>query len=79
MKLSPIYLEQLEAKKLEGRLEGMIENLRANIISILQKRFETVPSELIAQINRLEEVAKLQQLHLETISVNSLAEFESLI
>ena len=83
MKLSPIYLEQLEAKKLEGllegRIEGMIENLRANIISILQKRFETVPSELIAQINRLEEVAKLQQLHLETISVNSLAEFESLI
>ena len=75
IKLSPIYLEQLEAKKLEGQ----VETLRANIISILAKRFQTVPSDLISQINRLEDTVKLQQLLLETISVQSLAQFESLI
>ena len=75
MKLSPIYLQRLEGKKLEGQ----VETLRANIISILEKRFQTVPSQLVAQINRLEDTAKLQQLLLETISTNSLAEFENLI
>ena len=75
MKLSPIYLQRLEGKKLEGQ----VETFWANIISILEKRFQTVPSQLVAQINRLEDTAKLQQLLLETISVNSLAEFESLI
>jgi len=79
VKLSPIYLEQLEAKKLEGREEGQLETLRTNIISILEKRFQTVPSDLISQINSLEDMIKLQKLLLETISVNSLAEFQSLI
>jgi hypothetical protein len=83
VKLSPIYLEQLEAKreegKLEGREEGIITNLRDNIISILSKRFQTLPSELVSQINSLEDKVKLQQLHLETISVNSISEFQTLI
>ncbi len=91
VKLSPIYLEQLQAKKLEGleqgkiegrvegKLEGELETLKTNIISILEKRFQTLPSDLISQINRFEDKIKLQQLLLETISVNSLAEFQSLI
>ena len=115
MKLSPIYLQRLEEKKLEGleegklqgklegleegklqgklegklegklqgklegKLEGQVETLRANIISILEKRFQTIPTELVSQINTFEDTVKLQQLHLETISVNSLAEFQSLI
>jgi hypothetical protein len=91
MKLSPIYLQQLEAKKLEGlqegrqegrqegQEEGIIINLRANIISLLEKRFHTVSPELVSRINSLQEVSKLQQLLLETISVTSVTEFENLI
>ena len=63
----------------KGIEQGRLENFHANIISILEKRFETVPSELSSKINSLEDVAKLQQLLLETISVNSLTEFQSLI
>ena len=75
MKLSPIYLNRLEEKKLEGQ----VETLRTNIISILEKRFQTVPSNLSSQINSLEDIVKLRQLLLETISVNSLGEFQNLI
>ena len=65
--------------QIEGKLEGQVETLKDNIISILEKRFETVPSDLISQINSLEDKVKLQQLLLETISVNSLTEFQNLI
>lgn len=63
----------------QGRQQGMIENLRSNVISILRKRFETLSPELVEQINSLEDISRLQQLLLETISVNSLAEFQNLI
>ncbi len=63
----------------EGIEQGKLETLHGNIISILEKRFQTVPSDLVSQINSLEDKVKLQQLHLETISVNSLADFQSLI
>ncbi len=65
--------------KEEGIEQGKLETLHANIISILEKRFQIVPSDLISQINSLEDKVKLQQLLLETISINSLAEFQSLI
>ncbi|MGD1713506.1 hypothetical protein [Dapis sp. BLCC M172] len=50
-----------------------------NIIDLLQKRFNSVPETLIIELNNIEDLAQLKQLHLETISVNSVAEFEELI
>ncbi|WP_373481202.1 hypothetical protein [Geminocystis sp.] len=59
--------------------KGIQQNLQNNIVSILQKRFEVIPSELIDKINNINDIQELQKLLLETISVNSIADFESLV
>ncbi len=63
----------------EGIQEGIKQNLKSNIISILEKRFQVVPSQLINLINGLSDITQLQKLHIETISVNSLEDFQELI
>ncbi|OZH55916.1 hypothetical protein AFK68_01515, partial [Hydrocoleum sp. CS-953] len=50
-----------------------------NIIDLLQKRFNSVPETLIIELNNIEDLTQLKQLLLETISVNSVGEFEELI
>ncbi|MGD1713505.1 hypothetical protein [Dapis sp. BLCC M172] len=50
-----------------------------NIIDLLQKRFNSVPETLIIELNNIEYLTQFKQLLLETISVNSVAEFEELI
>ena len=42
-------------------------------------RFSLVPETLVETLNNIEDLARLKQLHLETIRVNSVAEFEELI
>jgi hypothetical protein len=63
----------------KGIQQGIKENLRSNIIALLEKRFENIPSELINTINQMQDTNKLQTLLLETISINSLSDFQSLI
>jgi len=73
-------LEQgLEQGLQQGLQQGTKQNLKANIISLLQKRFETIPPELLESLNNLDDVSRLQELLLETISVNSVAEFALLL
>ena len=48
------------------------------IINLLQKRFGELSETLVESINQIEDISQLDQLVLETISVNSLAEFETL-
>ena len=83
MSLRNIFREKLAQEKQEGIQQGIQrgieQNLRVNIISILEKRFETVPFELIDLINNISDKEELQKLHLETISINSLTEFQNLI
>lgn len=58
---------------------GIQKTLRKSIINLLQKRFVTLPNELVESINNLEDIPRLEQLNLETISVNSVEEFQKLI
>jgi hypothetical protein len=55
------------------------KNQQKNIISILKKRFGDLPEDLISAINQIDDLAQLERLHLETISVNSLEEFKGLM
>ena len=71
MKLSPIYLEQLEAKKLEGRLEGKIEGklegkIEGKLEGKIEGKLETVP--LLIQLGMtVEEIADRLNLPLEDV------------
>jgi predicted transposase YdaD len=47
----------------EGREEGVLQNLRENVIDVLQVRFETVPTSLATAIAQLEDVTLLKSLH----------------
>lgn len=66
----------IEKRALE---RGAKQTFQKNISQILQRRFNNLPESLINQINQIEDLNVLEQLHLETISVNSLEEFETLI
>ena len=59
--------------------EAILKNQRENILDLLQVRFGEVPPSLVEGVNRLEDISTLKQLHRQTISVGSLAEFEQLL
>jgi len=50
-----------------------------NIIKLLQKRFGKLPENLVENINQIADVALLESLIVETISVNSPEDFQQLI
>ena len=62
-----------------GEEIGAKENCRQNILDLLEKRFNSLPETLIKAINEINDLALLKQLLVETITVNSVAEFEELI
>ncbi|MCT7975436.1 transposase [Laspinema olomoucense] len=63
----------------QGLEQGTLRNQRENILELLQVRFGEVPQSVVEAINRLEEIPTLKQLHRQTISVGSIAEFEQLL
>ncbi|NEP76920.1 MAG: hypothetical protein F6K39_01275 [Okeania sp. SIO3B3] len=91
MALPPALQQNLESKinqyEEEQKMEllstmeerGMAKNCRQNILDLLQVRFLSVPETLVETLNNIEDLALLKQLLLETIGVNSVAEFEELI
>jgi uncharacterized protein YqkB len=69
----------LSNMELEGIEKGTRQNLKSNIIGLLQKRFQNLPDELVTAINNIDDITQLQSLVLETVSVNTVADFEQLI
>ncbi|NEP38959.1 MAG: hypothetical protein F6K25_16545 [Okeania sp. SIO2G4] len=62
-----------------GQEIGAKQTYRENILDLLEKRFNSLPETLIKAINEINDLALLKRLLVETISVNSVAEFEELI
>ena len=77
--LSPMEeLIQEEAHE-QGRQEGIVDNLRQNILKILQIRFGELPPEVLEAVNGIEEMDILNLLFREAIAIASLAEFQVLL
>lgn len=55
------------------------ETRQQDIIKLLQKRFGTLPESLIRSLQQIDDMSILEQLIIETITVNSLSEFQLLI
>jgi len=73
-------LSNIEQRALaRGQQLGAKETCQQNILDLLKARFNTLPESLITTINNLDDLAFLKQLHLATITVDSVAEFEQLI
>ena len=58
---------------------GAKENSQQNIFDLLEIRFGTLPESLIQSLKQIDDMTVLKELHLQTISVNSLEEFQQLI
>jgi hypothetical protein len=69
-------LSNIEQRALE---KGAKEAHQQDILGLLENRFNTLPDTLVEKINQIEDLAQLKQLLLETIKVNSVAEFEQLV
>ena len=73
-------LTNIEQRALEQGLEqGAKQTRQQDIIDLLQKRFGQLPETLSQTIKQIDDNSLLKELHLETISINSLEEFEQLI
>lgn len=63
----------------KGRQEGILQNAREAVIEILQIRFERVPEALSQQVNTIQDLSLLKQLHRQAITIDSLDEFTTLL
>ncbi|GGA12192.1 hypothetical protein [Okeania sp. KiyG1] len=77
--LSTIEELAIERGQEIGQEIGAKATCRQNILDLLEKRFNSLPETLIKAINEINDLALLKRLLLETITVNSVAEFEELI
>jgi hypothetical protein len=69
-------LSNMERRGLE---KGTRKTSQKHIIKILEKRFGNLPENLVNTINQIDDISVLDDLHLESISVNSVVEFQNLI
>lgn len=72
-------LQQGIQQGLQQGLQQSQEILRGTIVNILQMRFETVPNDSIAAINRIEDMTELQRLLMASVTINSLVDFGQLL
>ncbi|MGK7919253.1 MAG: transposase, partial [Trichodesmium sp.] len=70
------FLSTIEEMAIEKTAK---ETYRENILDLLEKRFNSLPESLVKAVNQIDDLALLKQLHLETITVSSVSEFEDLI
>jgi hypothetical protein len=62
-----------------GQERAAKETNQQNIIDLLERRFGDLPESLVKNLKQIEDLTRLKQLLIETISVSSVAEFEQLI
>ncbi|NES06339.1 MAG: hypothetical protein F6K22_28095 [Okeania sp. SIO2F4] len=74
-------MEELAIERGEkiGLERGAKETYRQNILDLLERRFNSFPETLVKAVNKIDDLALLKQLLLETITVSSVSEFEELI
>ncbi|MCF7668896.1 MAG: hypothetical protein K9N48_03865 [Verrucomicrobia bacterium] len=59
-----------------GILEGRLEALRANIVEVLEARFDAVPGELKTKVNAIADEQELRRLLRKAVLVPSIKGFE---
>jgi hypothetical protein len=62
-----------------ARQEGILQQVREDVIDVLTVRFEDVPPSTVEAINRIEDTARLKTLLRQAITIDSIAEFQGLL
>ncbi len=75
--IMPTIAEQLIQKgEQQGLYKGKIETSREHIIDIISTRFGEIPSYIIDNVHQIENITLLDQLHKQSVLVNSIEEFQ---
>ena len=69
-------LTNIERRALEKEAK---ETRQQDILDLLENRFGTLPNSLMTSLKTIDNLSRLKQLLIDTIKVNSVAEFEQLI
>jgi hypothetical protein len=72
-------MEYVTSFERRGIQKGILQNLRANVLQILQVRFKRVPKPLIKTLQTIEDTSLLSKFHEQAVVVDSLAEFKRLV
>ena len=54
---------------------GIIQQRRADVLKVLEVKFQTVPTEVIQKVNKIEDPALLETLHQQANSLGSVKQF----
>jgi septum formation topological specificity factor MinE len=73
------YILSFERRALRARQEGILQQLREDILEVLQIRFENMPNSLEEAINQIEDDTVLKTLLRQAITISSLEEFQQVI
>ncbi len=74
------YVTSIERiAKQEGIEEGKVEIAREDVIEVLAVRFGDIPSNVLENINRINDVSVLKRLHRNAIAISSMEAFVELI
>jgi len=68
-----------EIIKQEGIKEGHINSKRESIYDVLETRFEIVPMAMMTEINRIENVHVLEELHRKAVKASSIQAFKEIL
>ena len=73
----PIYNQRsVVRRKMEIKPDlGMIQQRRADVLKVLEVRFQTVPTEVIQKVNKVEDPALLETLHQQANTLGSVQQF----
>ena len=63
----------------KGRQEGLLEKSREDVVDILQVRFKQASDVIVENINAIDDLAVLKQLHRDAVTVSSLDEFLAIL
>jgi len=66
----------VRSSKMERKLDlGIIQQRRADVLKVLEVKFQTVPTEVIQKVNKIEDPALLETLHQQANSLGSVKQF----
>ncbi len=73
------YMTAIERRAEQRGLQGIEQNLRENIATLLEERFQTVPEDLGSRLAQIDDPGVLRTLFRQAITVESPTAFAELL
>ncbi len=75
--LPPRQVRLIARNRQEAELEGQLTTLRTTTVDVLEIRFGTVPADIMEQLNQIDAIPHLRDLHRVAVRTTSIDEFRT--